>query len=78
MIYILLAQPAQLYPSQVSLCMYDTIYFKNNLEKKEDDNMLGAIIGDIEEAAYAYLDEPLKDVLRRWKKYMRSDESWMK
>lgn len=29
--------------------------------------MLGAIIGDIEEAAYAYLDEPLKDVLRRWK-----------
>lgn len=24
------------------------------------------------------LDEPLKDVLRRWKKYMRSDESWMK
>lgn len=33
--------------------------------------MLGAIIGDIEEAAYAYLDEPLKDVLRRWKKYMR-------
>lgn len=40
--------------------------------------MLGAIIGDIEKAAYAYLDEPLKDVLRRWKKYMRSDESWMK
>ena len=33
--------------------------------------MLGAIIGDIEEAAYAYLDEPLKDVLRRWKKYTR-------
>ena len=24
------------------------------------------------------LDEPLKDVLRRWKKYVRSDESWMK
>lgn len=35
--------------------------------------MLGAIIGDIEEAAYAYLDEPLKDVLRRWKKYMRAN-----
>ena len=40
--------------------------------------MLGKIVGDIEGAAYAYLDEPLKDVLRRWKKYMRSDESWMK
>lgn len=40
--------------------------------------MLGAIIGDIEEAAYAYLDELLKDVLRRWKKYMRGDETWMK
>ena len=24
------------------------------------------------------LDEPLIDVLRRWKKYVRSDESWMK
>lgn len=30
---------------------------------------------DIKEKAYAYLDEPLKDVLRRWKKYMRGDES---
>lgn len=29
---------------------------------------------DIKENAYAYLDEPLKDVLRRWKKYMRGDE----
>ena len=26
---------------------------------------------DMKEKAYAYLDEPLKDVLRRWKKYMR-------
>lgn len=30
---------------------------------------------DIKEKAYAYLDEPLKDVLRRWKKYMRGDKS---
>ena len=33
---------------------------------------------EIKEKAYAYLDEPLKDVLRRWKKYMRGNESWMK
>jgi len=24
----------------------------------------------MKEKAYVYLDEPLKDVLRRWKKYM--------
>lgn len=29
---------------------------------------------DIKEKAYAYLDEPLKDVLRRWKKYMRGEK----
>jgi len=29
----------------------------------------------MKEKAYTYLDEPLKDVLRRWKKYMRGDES---
>jgi len=29
----------------------------------------------MKEKAYAYLDEPLKDVLRRWKKYMRGDKS---
>ena len=33
---------------------------------------------DIKEKAYTYLDEPLKDVLRRWKKYMRGDEEWTK
>ena len=32
--YILLAQPAQLYPSQVSLCIYDTIYFKIILQMR--------------------------------------------
>ena len=30
---------------------------------------------DIKEKALSYLDEPLKDVLRRWKKYMRGDKS---
>lgn len=54
-----------------------------------DSDTIAAITGSIAEAAYgipeeikekvyAYLDEPLKDVLRRWKKYMRGDESWMK
>ena len=54
-----------------------------------DSDTIAAITGSIAEAfygipeemkekAYVYLDEPLKDVLRRWKKYMRSDESWMK
>lgn len=33
------------------------------------------ISDDMKEMAYAYLDEPLKDVLRRWKKYMRGDKS---
>ena len=54
-----------------------------------DSDTIAAITGSIAEAAYgipediklkalSYLDEPLKDVLRRWKKYMRGDESWMK
>ena len=29
---------------------------------------------DMKEMALSYLDEPFKDVLRRWKKYMRGDE----
>lgn len=28
----------------------------------------------MKEMALSYLDEPFKDVLRRWKKYMRGDE----
>lgn len=36
------------------------------------------IPAEMKEKAYVYLDEPLKDLLRRCKKYMRSDESWMK
>ena len=54
-----------------------------------DSDTIAAITGSIAEAVYgipeeikekvyAYLDEPLKDVLRRWKKYMRGNESWMK
>ena len=46
-----------------------------------DSDTIAAITGSIAEAAYgitedikekalSYLDEPLKDVLRRWKKYM--------
>ena len=50
--------------------------------RDRDSDTIAAITGSIAEAAYgipedmkekayAYLDEPLKDVLRRWKKYMR-------
>lgn len=51
-----------------------------------DSDTIAAITGSIAEAAYgisedikeitlAYLEEPLKDVLRRWKKYMRGEKS---
>lgn len=59
---------------------------RNAISIGGDSDTIAAITGSIAEAAYgipedmkekayAYLDEPLKDVLRRWKKYMRSDES---
>ena len=62
---------------------------RNAISIGGDSDTIAAITGSIAEAAYgipedikrkalSYLDEPLKDVLRRWKKYMRSDESWMK
>lgn len=62
---------------------------RNAISIGGDSDTIAAITGSIAEAAYgipeeikvkayAYLDEPLKDVLRRWKKYMRGDESWMK
>ncbi len=62
---------------------------RNVISISGDSDTIAAITGSIAEAAYGipeemkekayvYLDEPLKDVLRRWKKYMRSDESWMK
>lgn len=62
---------------------------RNAISIGGDSDTIAAITGSIAEAAYgipkemkekacAYLDESLKDVLRRWKKYMRSDESWMK
>ena len=62
---------------------------RNAISIGGDSDTIAAITGSIAEAAYgipkemkekalSYLNEPLKDVLRRWKKYMRSDESWMK
>lgn len=62
---------------------------RNAISIGGDSDTIAAITCSIAEAAYgipedikrkalSYLDEPLKDVLRRWKKYMRSDESWMK
>ena len=62
---------------------------RNAISIGGDSDTIAAITGSIAEAAYgipeeikeksyAYLDEPLKDVLRRWKKYMRGNESWMK
>ena len=62
---------------------------RNAISIGGDSDTIAAITGSIAEAAYgipeeikeksyAYLDETLKDVLRRWKKYMRGNESWMK
>ena len=62
---------------------------RNAISIGGDSDTIAAITGSIAEAAYgipediklkalSYLDKPLKDVLRRWKKYMRGDESWMK
>ena len=40
--------------------------------------MLGAIVGAygipdwIKDKTYSYLDEPLKDVLRRWRQYIKA------
>lgn len=60
---------------------------RNAISIGGDSDTIAAITGSIAEAAYgisedmkemalSYLDEPLKDVLRRWKKYMRGgDES---
>ena len=59
---------------------------RNAISIGGDSDTIAAITGSIAEAAYgipedmkekayAYLDEPLKDVLRRWKKYMRGDKS---
>lgn len=58
---------------------------RNAISIGGDSDTIAAITGSIAEAAYGisedikekalpYLDEPLKDVLRRWKKYMRGDE----
>ena len=58
---------------------------RNVISIDGDSDTIAAITGSIAETAYgipedikekalSYLDEPLKDVLRRWKKYMRGDE----
>lgn len=62
---------------------------RNAISIGGDSDTIAAITGSIAEVTYgipkemkekalSYLDEPLKDVLRRWKKYMRGDEIWMK
>lgn len=62
---------------------------RNAISIGGNSDTIAAITGSIAEAAYgiseemkekalSYLDESLKDILRRWKKYMRGDESWMK
>ena len=54
---------------------------RNAISLGGDSDTLAAIAGSIAEAAYgipdrikekaySYLDEPLKDVLRRWKEYV--------
>lgn len=59
---------------------------RNAISIGGDSDTIATITGSIAEAAYgisedmkemalSYLDEPLKDVLRRWKKYMRGDKS---
>lgn len=59
---------------------------RNAISIGGDSDTIAAITGSIAEAAYgisedmkemalSYLDEPLKDVLRRWKKYMRGEKS---
>lgn len=59
---------------------------RNAISIGGDSDTIAAITGSIAEAAYgisedmkemalSYLDEPLKDVLIRWKKYMRGDKS---
>ena len=59
---------------------------RNAISIGGDSDTIAAITGSIAEAAYgisedmkemalSYLDESLKDVLRRWKKYMRGDKS---
>lgn len=57
---------------------------RNAISLGGDSDTLAAITGSIAEAAYgipdwikdkaySYLDEPLKDVLRRWKKFVSKD-----
>lgn len=79
-------------PQAISAFLESTDFenaIRNAISIGGDSDTIVAITGSIAEAAYgipkemkekalSYLDEPLKDVLRRWKKYMRGDEIWMK
>ena len=66
------------YIEQMRCCL---IKCENAVSLGGDSDTLAAITGSIAEAAYgipeeiklkaiSYLDEPLKDVLRRWKKFI--------
>ena len=45
------------------------VYKKANIDRK----LFSKIPDWIKDKAYSYLDEPLKDVLRRWKKFISKD-----
>lgn len=59
---------------------------RNAISIGGDSDTIAAVTGSIAQAAYgipedikrkvlSYLDEPLKDILRRWKKYMRGENN---
>ena len=52
-----------------------SVYEFSNIKKKDFELFKPRcrFTDDMKEKAYAYLDEPLKDVLRRWKKYIRGE-----
>lgn len=72
------------HPEGVKGAMATADAIRNAISLGGDSDTLAAITGSIAEAAYgipdwikdkaySYLDEPLKDVLRRWKKFISKD-----
>ena len=72
------------HPEGVKGTMATADAIRNAISLGGDSDTLAAITGSIAEAAYgipdwikgeaySYLDEPLKDVLRRWKKFISKD-----
>ena len=72
------------HPEGVKGAMATADAIRNAISLGGDSDTLAAITGNIAEAAYgipdwikgeaySYLDEPLKDVLRRWKKFISKD-----